>query len=344
MSKLFEIFAIKSLMLKNRIVMPPMCMYSAGSDGKVTPWHFVHYSSRAVGNAALIIQEATSVEKRGRLSDNDLGIWSDVHIDGLSKLVDSVHYLGSKICIQIAHGGRKAWTGGEAIIAPSAIRFSENSEVPRELDSADIESIVNNFQTAAERAVKAGYDAIEIHAAHGYLIHQFISPYSNKRNDNYGGSKSNCLRFPVEIIKAVKSVMPEDMPLFMRISAVEYLEDGYSLDDMIEAIKVFREHGLDVIDVSSGGASPVPPKSFPGFQLPYAQRIKNETGLPTIGCGLITQSLMAEKAIADGKADLVAIGRGILANPYWPLTAARELEVSGFIPKQYKMAYPESIR
>lgn len=344
MAKLFESFSLKSLQLENRIVMPPMCMYSADSDGIATLWHKTHYGSRAVGRVGLIIQEATAVEKRGRLSDNDLGLWSDDQMVALKEIVDAVHGFESKIAVQIAHGGRKAWTGSGEIIAPSALRFPTSDTVPHELSSSEIGQVVDSFCNAAKRAVKVGYDAVEIHAAHGYLIHQFLSPHTNKRVDSYGRTAINHLNFAIDVVDAVKSAIPFDMPLLMRISAVEYLDDGYTLEEMIEAVKIFKEHGVDLIDVSSGGASPVPPTSWPGFQIPYAHRIKTEAAIPAIGCGLILEPKMAEEVISEDKADLVAVGRGILANPYWPVMAAKDLNVSSIVPKQYKMAYPEHLR
>jgi len=339
MSKLFEPFSLKSLQLKNRIVMPPMCMYSAGTDGIATNWHKTHYSSRAIGGAGLIIQEATAVERRGRLSDNDLGLWTDDQISGLSEIVDLVHEFGAKIALQLAHGGRKAWPGEENIVAPSPIKFSTNDTVPEQLSLYQISQVVENFSHAAKRAVKAGYDAIEIHAAHGYLIHEFISPHTNKRTDKYGGDKENRLNFPIEVIKAVKAVIPIDMPLLMRISAVEYLDDGYTFEDMIEAVCVFKKHGLDLIDVSSGGASQNAPPSWPGFQLPYAQKIKSEIGIPAIGCGLIREPQMAEEAVERGMVDLIAIGRGFLADPHWAIKASKTLNVDEIVPWQYERAF-----
>jgi len=339
MAKTFEPFVLKSLQLKNRIVMPPMCMYSANSDGCVTAWHRAHYSARAIGGAALIIQEATAVEKRGRLSEHDLGIWSDEHIPGLSEVVDLVHNLGANMAIQIAHGGRKAWTGGDPIVAPSPIKFSSNDTVPTQLSISEITLVIESFARAAARAVKIGYDAVEIHAAHGYLIHEFLSPHTNKRTDRYGGNEKNRLNFAVEVTEAVKAELPLGMPLFMRISAVEYLEDGYSLEDMIAAVRVLKMHGIDLIDVSSGGASPEPPPSWPGFQLPYAQKIRAATGTPVIGCGLIKDPFMAEDAVAKGMVDLIAVGRGYLADPHWAITASKELKVQNIVPWQYSRAY-----
>ncbi|MGE4284952.1 MAG: NADPH dehydrogenase, partial [Clostridia bacterium] len=262
----------------------------------------------------------------------------------LTGIVSTVHAAGSRIAVQIGHGGRKAWAGGEAIVAPSALPFSQESTVPQELTVEEIESIVRKFQDAAKRAVKAGYDAVEIHGAHGYLIHQFISPNSNKRKDKYGGSAENRIRFPLAVIKAVKSELPETMPLLMRISAVEYVAGGYIFEEMLEIARAFRDAGVDILNVSTGGASPAAPEVWPGYQLPYAERIKRELQMPVIGCGLITTGNMAEEAVANERVDLIAVGRGLLADPHWPLTAAKDLGISGVIPQPYKRAYPENIR
>lgn len=340
---LFSPFKIKGLELKNRIVMVPMCMYMAESDGKVTQWHVMHYASRAYGGCGLIIQEATAVEKRGRLSDNDLGIWSDDHIEGLSNLVDAVHAMGSKMSVQIAHGGRKSWAGGEQIVAPSEIPFGEGHTVPRALTTDEVYQVIESFRDAARRAVKAGYDSIEIHGAHGYLIHEFLSPRSNKRTDEFGGSFENRLSFALKVIKAVRSQMPDEMPLDIRISVNEFLEGGYSPDEMVYAAKEFKKAGVDIINVSTGGASPDPVPSWPGYQIPYAERIKKEAEIPVIGCGLITTGLMAEEIISNGRADLIGIGRALLADPHWPLTAAKELSIPGIIPQPYKRGYPKSM-
>jgi NADPH2 dehydrogenase len=340
---LFEPFCIKGLELKNRIVMVPMCMYMAAQDGKVTQWHQIHYGARAFGGCGLIIQEATAVEKRGRLSDNDLGIWSDEHVDGLAKLVQTVHSMGSRMAVQIAHGGRKSWPGGEPIVAPSPLAFSEKHVVPKELSEEEAVQTIESFRLGARRAVQAGYDAIEIHGAHGYLIHEFLSPSSNKRSDQFGGSFGNRISFALEVIKAVKGEIPESMPLFIRVSADEFLADGYTPDEMIEMTKEFKRTGADLINVSTGGASAKSVKSWPGYQLPYAERIRKATGIPVIGCGLITTGALAEEAINNGRADLIGIGRALLSDPQWPLAAAKELSISGMIPQPYKRAYPSSI-
>jgi NADPH2 dehydrogenase len=340
---LFESFRIKGLELRNRIVMVPMCMYMAASDGKATQWHQIHYGARAIGGCGLIIQEATAVEKRGRLSDNDLGIWSDDHIEGLAELVHTVHSMGAPMAVQIAHGGRKSWPGGEPIVAPSPIAFSEQHRIPKELSEDEVFQVIEAFRSGARRAVQAGYDAIEIHGAHGYLIHEFLSPSTNKRQDRFGGSFENRISFALHVIKAVKEEMPESMPLIIRVSADEYLEDGYTPDEMIEMTMEFKRAGVDLINVSTGGASTGPVKSWPGYQLPYAEKIRANAGIPVIGCGLITTGALAEEAIKNDRVDLIGVGRALLSDPHWPLTAAKELSFAGMIPQPYKRGYPSSL-
>ena len=340
---LFEPFHLKGLETKNRIVMVPMCMYMAESDGKSTQWHQIHYGTRAFGGCGLIIQEATAVEKRGRLSDNDLGIWSDDHIERLTNLVNTVHYMGSKMAVQIAHGGRKSWVGGEQIVAPSEIAFAEGDAIPKALTITEVMEIVESFRLGAKRAVLAGYDAIELHGAHGYLIHQFLSPYTNKRNDEFGGSYENRISFALKVISAVKEEMPDKMPLLIRISANEFLENGYTPEEMLEMAKEFKKAGVDLINVSTGGASPKPVASWPGYQIPYAEDIKRAVNIPVIGCGLITTGAIAEEAVRNGRVDLVGIGRALLSDPYWPLTAAKELSIIGVVPEPYKRGYPKQM-
>jgi len=344
LSKLLGPLTIKGLELPNKVVMAPMCMYCAGEEGLVTDWHLAHYAARAIGGVGLIIQEATAVEKRGRLSPNDLGIWDDDQIKGLKKLVDLVHEFGSKAGIQLGHGGRKARPGKGEIIGPSSIAFSEDHQVPREMEEKEIKEVVNAFKKAAERACAAGYDIIELHGAHGYLIHQFLSPYSNQRQDDYGGSFENLLRFPLEIIQEVRKILPSGKLLMLRISAVEYIQQGYSFNDMVKAAKIFAEVGIDILDVSTGGAGPSAPRTWPGFQVPYAQKIREELNVPVIACGLITDPGMAEELVSNNRTDLVALGRALLRDPNWVLNAARELGIPGKIPWSYARAYPEDVR
>ncbi len=343
MSFLLAPFSLKSLDLPNRVVMAPMCMYCSGEDGLVTQWHRIHYGARAIGRVGLIIQEATAVEKRGRLSPNDLGIWDDGQVKGLKEMVELIHENGSKVAIQLGHGGRKARPGKQGTIAPSGIAFSKDFSTPGEMENKDIKSVLNAFKEGAERACEAGYDAIELHGAHGYLIHQFLSPHSNRRQDKYGGNLENRLRFPLEVIKVVKGVMPSEKVLMIRISAVEYFDGGYSFADMLRAAGAFIDAGVDVLDVSTGGAGLSAPRVWPGYQVPYAQKIKEELGAPVIACGLLTEPGMVEELIGNQRTDLVALGRALLRDPNWVLNAASELGENNIIPKPYKRAYPEDI-
>ncbi len=307
MSKLFASYILKDLELKNRIIMSPMCMYSAGDDGKVTDWHIIHYASRAVGGVGLIIQEATAVESIGRISSNDLGIWDDSQIDGLKKIVDTVKSSGAKIGIQLGHAGRKCEAESEKIIAPSSIAFSEEYRVPDEMTKEDIKTVVEAFKAAAQRAKQAGYDILEIHGAHGYLINQFLSPAANKREDEYGGSPENRARILKEIIRAVREVWPEEKPLMLRVTAEDYVDGGNHPEDLAVLINLVKEYGLDLIDVSSGGVVSAAPKVFQGYQVKFAEVIKEKTGLPVVAGGLIIDPNMAEEILQNNRADMVFI-------------------------------------
>jgi NADPH2 dehydrogenase len=335
MSKLFTSFKVKNLELKNRIVMAPMCMYSADTEGNANDWHFVHYASRAVGGVGLIIVEATGVESRGRITDHDLGIWNDEHIEGLKNIVDLCHKNGAKVGIQLGHAGRKSEVLSEPSIAPSALAFSDDYRTPMEMTVEDISEVVNSFKVAAERVVKAGFDVIEIHGAHGYLISEFLSPLANKRTDEYGGSKENRSRFLKEIISAVRKVWTEDKPLIVRVSAEDYLPEGNHDSDIADLMNIVKAEGVDIIHVSSGGVVNAPMRVYPGYQVKYAETIKKETALPVIAGGLITSSSMAEEILQNHRADLIFLGRELLRNPYWPLQAAKELKESLQEPKQY---------
>jgi NADPH2 dehydrogenase len=340
MSKLFEPFTYKGLELKNRVVMPPMCQYSVTKkDGIPNDWHFVHLTSRAIGGAGLIIIEMTNVEARGRISDHCLGIWSDDHIPAFKRIIDECHKHGAKVAIQVAHAGRKAQDAPD-LVSCSPIAFNEKFKTPRELTTEEVEEMVIKFREGVERAVKAGVDTIELHGAHGYLIHQFSSEYSNKRTDKYGKDK---LLFGEEVIRAAKSVMPEDMPLIIRISAVEYVDGGYGLDYSSEMAKRFQGAGVDMFHISSGGEGPVGaggrPGIHPGYQVPFAERIKKETGLPTIAVGKLDDPLVAESVLGNEQADLVAVGRGMLRNPYWANEASLLLDKKPLTPVQYERAY-----
>jgi NADPH2 dehydrogenase len=321
--KLFEPYKIKDLTLKNRIVMAPMCMYSCpDEDGKVQDWHYTHYTSRAVGQVGLIILEATAVTEQGRISPNDLGIWSDDHIEGLSKLTGMIKNHGSAAGIQLAHAGRKAELEGE-ILAPSAIAFNEKMKTPKEMTKEEISETIEAFKQGALRAKKAGFELIELHGAHGYLINEFLSPLSNQRTDEYGGSTENRYRFLREVIEAVKTVW--DGPLFVRVSAHDYHPEGLEPKDFVPFAKWMKEQGVDLIDVSSGANVPARISVFPGYQVPFSEVIKKGAEIPTGAVGLITEPKQAEEILQNGRADLVFLARELLRDPYWPRTAAKEL-------------------
>ena len=332
---LFTSFNLKNLTLKNRIVMPPMCMYSAAEDGQVTDWHIVHYTTRAVGQVGLMIVEATGVEPRGRISDHDLGIWEDSQIDGLKRLVASVHAQGgTKIAIQLAHAGRKSEVTASTPVAPSALAFDESSIKPAALTELEIQSVIHKFVAAAQRAVEAGFDAIEVHAAHGYLINEFLSPLTNLRTDRYGGSLENRARFLDEILSGVRSAIPSGMPVIVRVSASDYHAYGNTPETVAALLNLVKHQGIDLVNVSSGAVIPVMPRAFAGYQIPFALTIKEQTGLPVLGGGLITQPIQALQAVKAG-VDLVFLGRELLRNPYWVLQAAAVLHQEVTWPEQY---------
>ncbi|MFD2615071.1 NADPH dehydrogenase NamA [Paenibacillus gansuensis] len=333
MSLLFEPYTIQGMTLKNRVVMAPMCMYSCtDKDGKVMNWHKVHYTSRAVGQVGLLILEATAVTPQGRISEQDLGIWSDEHIAGLRELVGLVHEHDAKIGIQIAHAGRKSTVEGP-IVAPSAIPFDDKYKTPEALTTAEIRKTVAAFAEGARRAAEAGFDCIELHGAHGYLINEFLSPLTNTREDEYGGSRENRYRFLEEIIDSVKKVW--NGPLFVRISANEYHPKGNDMADFIYYAKRMKEQGVDLIDCSSGGVVHAGIRAYPGYQVPLADEIRREAGIATGAVGMITSGLHAEEILSNGRADLVFLARELLRNPYWPRTAAKELGVEIEAPRQY---------
>ncbi|GEO25391.1 NADPH dehydrogenase [Alicyclobacillus acidoterrestris] len=339
MARLFTPFSLKDLTLKNRIVMAPMCQYSVtAKDGVPNEWHYVHYTSRAIGGVGLIIMEMTDVEPDGRITDYDLGLWSDDHIPAFQRIIDSVHQYDAKIGIQIAHAGRKAEDAPEPV-APSAIRFEgDNYKTPRELTTDEVKRMVEKFAAAARRAVRAGVDTIEIHGAHGYLVHQFQSPLTNHRKDEYG---ADLTRFGVEVIEAMKAEMPSSMPLLFRLSAVEYVDGGYDIDHAIELCRAYHRAGVDMFHVSSGGEGPAGkrrPGNYPGYQVPFARAIKEQLGVPVIAVGMLDNAALAESVIANEDADLVAIARGLLNDPYFALHAAQQLRVKPLAPKQYEMA------
>ncbi|WP_462412122.1 NADPH dehydrogenase NamA [Neobacillus sp. Marseille-QA0830] len=336
-AKLFSPYTIKDVTFKNRIVMAPMCMYSSDNeDGRVMNWHRTHYTTRAVGQVGLIIVEATAVTPQGRISPRDLGIWSDDHIEGLQELTGLVKENGAKIGIQLAHAGRKAVLEGE-IIAPSAIAFNEKSKTPKEMTLEDIKETIKAFRDGAERAKKAGFDVIEIHGAHGYLIHEFLSPLSNKRTDQYGGSAEGRYRILREVIDEVKTVW--DGPLFVRVSAHDYLEGGLVPEDYIPFAEWMKEQGVDLVDVSSGAVVPAHIHTYPGYQVPFAETIRKGASIPTGAVGLITSPVHAEEILENNRADLVFLARELLRDPYWPRRAAKELGVSIESPKQYERGW-----
>ncbi|MBV8569413.1 MAG: NADH:flavin oxidoreductase/NADH oxidase [Acidobacteriaceae bacterium] len=353
--QLFTPLRIRDIEFPNRIVVSPMCQYSC-VDGFANDWHLVHLGSRAIGGAALVIAEATAIEPRGRISPWDLGIWKDDHIDPLARVARFIKDRGSVPGIQLAHAGRKAstdvpWRGGGVVsesvggwrpVAPSAIPFSPASPVPAALTTPEIHEIVSRFAEAAQRALQAGFEVIELHGAHGYLIHEFLSPLSNQRTDEYGGSLENRFRFASDVAKAVRAVWPATLPLFLRISASDWAEDGWTLDESVELARAVQLLGVDLIDCSSGGTLPyVPiPSADPGYQVPFAERIRRETGILTGAVGLITDAQQAENIIRDESADLVLLAREFLREPYWPIKAAQELGVQIPLADQYKRAFP----
>lgn len=351
-SKLFSPLSIKIITLKNRIAISPMCQYSA-IDGFANDWHLVHLGSRAIGGAGLIIQEATSVSPEGRISPEDLGLWRDEQIEKLQQINSFIVSQNSVPGIQLAHAGRKAsaaspWNGGRRVaidqggwntVAPSAVAYHENEEVPLALDKTGIQKVITDFKSATKRAVEAGFQVMEIHAAHGYLMHQFLSPLSNFRTDEYGGSFENRIRLTLEVLEAVQSEWPENLPLLVRISASDWAEGGWNLEESIQLSKILKEKGVDLIDVSSGGAvshQQIP--LGPNYQVAFAESIKKEAGIPTGAVGLITEAAQAEEIIASGKADLILFARESLRNPNLGLTFAHELEAEIAWPKQYERA------
>lgn len=329
MVKAFSPIAWGKLQLKNRIVMAPMCMYSADEHGFILPFHFAHYTARAYGGVAMVITEATSVEARGRISTQDLGIYDDRHVVGLKKLVDDVHVAGSLIAIQLAHAGRKCGVKTHTSIAPSAITFSQDYTVPAAMTIADIQEVIHAFREGARRAQLAGFDGVEIHGAHGYLINQFLSPLSNLRQDSYGGSLEKRVRFLKEIIQAVRGVFKSEV--WVRLSADEYADGGHHLQDTIALLQMMKPL-IAGVNVSSGGVVPFPIKPSPGYQLPLSRGIQ-DAGIPTIGGGLITTMEAIEEAL-DKDATLVYLGRPLLLNPYFVLQ-----EIKKHAPERMLKAY-----
>jgi 2,4-dienoyl-CoA reductase-like NADH-dependent reductase (Old Yellow Enzyme family) len=356
MNILFSPLKIKSIEFRNRIVVSPMCEYSSVQDGFANDWHLVHLGSRAVGGAALIIQEATAVSPEGRITDKDLGIYRDAHMEKLKQIVTFIHAHGAVAGIQLAHAGRKAshhipWEGGKQAsiknggwqtLSASAIAFTEEEEPPIEMSKEDINDVINDFVAATIRSVEVGYKVLEIHAAHGYLIHQFLSPLSNTRKDEYGGPFENRIRFLLEIVSAVKENWPGDLPLFVRISSTDWVEGGWSIDESVKLSSILKNEGVDLIDCSSGGTSAhakIPLAA--GYQVPFAERIKKETGVLTGAVGLITTAQQAEEILNKEQADLIILAREFLRDPYFPLHAAHALGVDFKWPAQYERAKPK---
>lgn len=340
MAKLFDNIKIKDMGLRNRVVMPPMCMYSSDDKGHIKKFHHIHYATRAMGGVGLIIVEATGVEKRGRITDKDLGIWDDSHIDGLTEIVNTCKEYGAKIGIQLGHAGRKCEIKSEKIIAPSPIAYNEKYQTPIEMDKNAIKNVINSFKEGARRANEAGFDTIEIHAAHGYLINEFLSPLSNKREDEYGGTVENRVKFLREIVREVRKAWPENKPLIVRISAEDYTDEGNHPENLVEIINSVKDEGVDIINVSSGAVVPAKINIYPGYQVKFAEIIRENTGLPVIAGGLISTPELAEEIIGNERADLIFLGRELLRNPYWPLEAAHELHQDIDWPQQYERGKP----
>jgi 2,4-dienoyl-CoA reductase-like NADH-dependent reductase (Old Yellow Enzyme family) len=351
--KLFTPYRIREVELKNRIVVSPMCQYSA-KDGHPQTWHLVHLGSRAVGGASLVFTEATAVEARGRISPTDTGIYTDAHVDTWCPIARFIREEGAVPGMQLAHAGRKAsvaapWTGGKPIkleaggwepVAPSAQAFDIGYNVPHALTSAEIDEVVAVFRKAAERALAAGFEVLEIHSAHGYLLHEFLSPLCNGRQDEYGGTFENRVRLAVCVVKAVREVWPERLPLFYRVSATDWVEGGWDLEQTVELCRRLKGLGVDLIDVSSGGVVPYAKVPVaPGYQVGFASEIRRQAGIATGAVGMITDPAQAETTLATQQADLVFLARQLLRDPYWPRRAAKALDAKIKPPDQYLRAW-----
>jgi len=359
MPHLFDSLTIRRQTFANRVFVSPMCEYSS-DDGFANDWHLVHLGSRAVGGAGLVLTEATAVSAEGRISPQDLGIWKDEHIDFLSRIARFIHEQGSVAGMQLAHAGRKAstyrpWSGNGAapvadggwpdVVAPSAVAFADNYPMPQALTLDGIARVTGAFVDAARRAHQAGFRVIEIHAAHGYLLHEFLSPLSNQRQDQYGGSFDNRTRFLREVVSAVRRVWPEEAPLFVRISATDWVEGGWDIEQSVELARQLKPLGVDFIDCSTGGnAAQAKIPVGPAYQVPFAERIRRDAGILTGAVGLITEASQAEQIIASGQADAVLLARELLRDPYFPLRAARELGQDMTWPAQYLRAGPTNAK
>jgi 2,4-dienoyl-CoA reductase-like NADH-dependent reductase (Old Yellow Enzyme family) len=352
---LFEPLKIRELVLTNRIAVSPMCQYSC-IDGLATDWHFVHLGSRAVGGAGLVFAEATAVTPEGRISRQDLGLWSDRHVEPLAKIVRFVHEQGGRAGIQLAHAGRKASTyrpgagvgrlpesegGWKRVVAPSAAPFGKEFAMPQALTEPEIRETIDAFSQAARRAVEAGFDVVEIHSAHGYLLHEFLSPLANHREDCYGGSFQNRTRLVREVVEAVRKVWPERCPLFVRISSVDWLPGGWDIEQSVELARMLGPLGVDLMDCSSGAIDPAEKIPVgPGYQTAFAERIRREAKILTAAVGMITSPAQADHIVRSGQADMVLLAREMLRDPYWPLRAARELGQATPWPRQYMRSAP----
>jgi 2,4-dienoyl-CoA reductase-like NADH-dependent reductase (Old Yellow Enzyme family) len=354
MSQLFTPFKLRGVEFRNRVFMSPMCQYCA-QEGIPDDWHLVHLGSRAVGGAGQVMVEATAISPDGRITHGDLGIWSDKHVEAFRPITAFVEARGAVPAIQIAHAGRKAstdvpWQGGAPIspvkggwqpLGPSPIAFDEASTVPRELTTGDLEDLASRYEAATRRCLQAGFRVVEIHMAHGYLLHEFLSPLSNQRTDEYGGSLENRMRFPLRVAKVVREAWPADLPLLARLSCTDWADGGWDLTQSVELSRRLKEIGIDLIDCSSGGLVPyarIP--AGPGYQTPFAAEIRSRVGIATGAVGLITQAMQAEQIVATGQADVVILAREMLRDPYWPLHAAGMLHADVSWPSQYLRAKP----
>jgi 2,4-dienoyl-CoA reductase-like NADH-dependent reductase (Old Yellow Enzyme family) len=354
MSRLFSPITIRELQFRNRIFVSPMCQYSS-ENGMPTPWHLVHLGSRAIGGAGLVMVEASGVSPEGRITPDDSGIWSAAHAEAFRPLVSFLQDHGAVPAIQLAHAGRKAstespWKGGKEVkdagrvwqtVAPSGVRFDDGYPMPKEMTENDIEKVIKDFVQAARYSLDAGFQVIELHFAHGYLVHEFLSPLSNKRKDFFGGSLENRMRVALTIAEKVRAVWPAKWPVFTRISATDYIDGGWDLPQSVVLCKELKTRGIDLIDCSSGGNAPHAKIPIgPGYQVPFSATIRRECSMPTGAVGMITEPEQAERIIATGEADVVLLAREILRDPYWPLHAAHKLGVDCTWPKQYERAKP----
>lgn len=353
MSKLFSPLVLRETTFKNRVFVSPMCQYSA-VDGVPNDWHLVHLGARAVGGAALVTAEATAVSPQGRISPGDTGIWNATQAQVFARIATFIKAQGALAGIQITHAGRKAsntepWNGNRPMTAaegawqtcaPSALAYDKGWPVPQAMTQQDIDTLHDQFCAAAERALHAGFDVIEVHMAHGYLLHEFLSPLSNQRHDAYGGSLENRMRLPLQIAQAVRDIWPDGKPVFVRISATDWIDGGWDLQQSIALAQALKQRGIDLIDCSSGGNSPAKITVAPGYQVPFAEAIRHQAGIATGAVGMITTARQAEEIIEQGRADAVSLAREMLRDPYWPLRAAHGLKADIAWPQQYDRAKP----